>query len=67
MAPNQAVSVGRAEADVEDFEYCLATGATVESALKRVRLSGRSMQRRYRILGRPAPAGLSRTAKVGQR
>lgn len=53
------VSEWKALAEVEDFEFLIESGSSVDLALRRVGVCGRTMQRRYRALGRPAPSMLA--------
>ncbi|OMB79245.1 hypothetical protein [Mycolicibacterium conceptionense] len=47
-----------AESDVEEFEFLLSSGETMETAVRRMGMSARSVTRRYELLGRKCPAGL---------
>ncbi|AEL19976.1 HNH endonuclease [Mycobacterium phage Charlie] len=51
-------SVEAAECDVEDFEFLLASGESVERAVQRMGLSARTIARRYERIGRPVPREL---------
>lgn len=55
---NTPVTPEAAELDVEEFEFLLSTGELMERALERMGVCGRTMCRRYQLLGRPIPAGL---------
>lgn len=56
--PWNKLSVEAAEIDIEEFEFLLSVGESMESALVRLDLHARSMTRRYQLLGRPVPDGL---------
>lgn len=47
-----------AEDDIDDYEFLVASGESLDHALTRVGLCGRSMIRRYQALGRRVPDGL---------
>lgn len=64
LKPVRPPSVTTPADDVDEFEWLLQTGATVHQALVRMGLSARTMQRRYRHVGRPTPAGLCTAAKL---
>ncbi|AYR00424.1 HNH endonuclease [Mycobacterium phage Whouxphf] len=47
-----------AELDIEEFEFLLRTGESIEQASKRMGMSARTIARRYEYLGRTCPPGL---------
>ncbi|AXQ60772.1 HNH endonuclease [Mycobacterium phage EleanorGeorge] len=47
-----------AELDIEEFEFLIRSGETVEQAVHRMGMSARTIARRYEYLGRSCPPGL---------
>ena len=52
------VTAPDAELDIEEFEYLLSSGETLEQAVRRVGLCARTLTRRYTLIGKTPPPGL---------
>lgn len=57
MSPRKSVA-STAAPMVEDFEFLIDSGESLQSALARLGCSYRTIARRYQELGRPCPPGL---------
>ena len=60
--PGQPMPADLVDTDIADFELLLSTGSTIATALVRMGMSGRTMQRRYQLAGRTTPTGLCTAA-----
>ena len=57
------VTVERAQADIDEFEFFLSFGMGIEAACERLGMHPRTIYRRYTLLGRTDwPAGLAKAA-----
>ncbi|MDV6309936.1 hypothetical protein [Gordonia amicalis] len=58
--PTRIVTVERAQADIDEFEFFLSFGMGIEAACERLGMHPRTVYRRYAFLGRTDwPAGMA--------
>lgn len=58
------VTVEHARADIDEFEFLLSFGMSIERARERLGRHPRTIMRRYQMLGLPYPPGLSAASRT---